>query len=46
MLLLLLILSVVAMNKGANEIQITKTPLMIADEENLQGTGKPFLYMF
>lgn len=46
MLLLLLILSVVAMNEGANEIQITKTPLMIADEENLQGTGKPFLYMF
>lgn len=45
MLLLLLILSVVAMNEGANEIQITKTPL-IADEENLQGTGKPFLYMF
>lgn len=46
MLLLLLILSVVAMNEGANEIQITKTSLMIADEKNLQGTGKPFIYMF
>jgi hypothetical protein len=45
-LLLLFIFSVVAMNKDANEIQITKTPLMVADEENLQGTGKPFLYMF